>query len=349
LRGTFCIAMDLSALNKILAGQPAYRLKQVKQAIYLKLISDWDEVTTLPADLKRKLKAGCPLEVNATETASDSSRKALIKLADSAVIEAVLLENADGRYTVCVSSQVGCPLGCLFCATGQNGFERNLTAGEIAEQVIYFARQLKTEGKKIDNVVFMGMGEPLLNWPNVAEAINLINDKDGFGLAARSISISTCGLIEGLKNVTRYPLQINLAISLHAPNDELRRELMPISSSYKLSELFQQLKSYLKERGRKLMFEYVMIDGVNDDAEQANELIRLLEQLPKKLVMVNLIPYNPIISRSGAISRRFKASPMEQLKRFKMILNRSGIETTIRKSLGGDIAGACGQLAGRKK
>jgi 23S rRNA (adenine2503-C2)-methyltransferase len=144
-------------------------------------------------------------------------------------------------------------------------------------------------------------------------------------------------------------LQINLALSLHAPNDDLRRELMPIASSYSLAELFNQLKLYLKAKGRKLMFEYVMIDGVNDGNEQAKELVKLLEQLPKKLVMVNLIPYNPVISRSGAVSRRFRASPLEQLKRFKIILNRSGIETTIRRSLGGDIAGACGQLAGKKK
>ncbi|MFA6594179.1 MAG: 23S rRNA (adenine(2503)-C(2))-methyltransferase RlmN [Candidatus Buchananbacteria bacterium] len=341
--------MDLSALNKILANQPAYRLKQIKQAVYLKLIGDWDEATNLPAALKQKLKDDCPLGINATETASGLSRKALIKLSDGALIETVLLYNADGRYTVCVSSQVGCPLGCLFCATGQGGFERNLTTEEITEQVIYFARQLKLENKKIDNVVFMGMGEPLLNWQNVAAAIGLLNDKDGFGLAARSISVSTCGLIEGLKNIIHYPLQINLAISLHAPNDELRRELMPIASSYKLEELFHQLKLYLKEKGRKLMFEYVMIDGVNDSDQQAKELVELLEKLPKKLVMVNLIPYNPIITRSGAISRRFKASLPEQIKHFKAILNRSGIETTIRKSLGGDIAGACGQLAGKRK
>lgn len=341
--------MNLSALDKILASQPAYRKKQIRQAVYLQLISNWDEATTLPAELKQKLKEDCPLEISATETASDMSHKALIKLADDARIETVLIENADGRYTVCVSSQVGCPLGCLFCATGQNGFERNLTAEEIVEQVIYFARELKAEDKRVDNVVFMGMGEPLLNWENVAEAISLLNDKDGLGLAARSISVSTCGLIESLKNIIHFPLQINLAISLHAPTDELRRELMPISSSYKLEELFHQLKLYLKEKGRKLMFEYVMIDGVNDGDQQAKELVKLLEKLPKKLVMVNLIPYNPITTRSGVASRRFRASPMAQIKRFKAILNRSGIETTIRKSLGGEIAGACGQLAGKAR
>jgi 23S rRNA (adenine2503-C2)-methyltransferase len=269
------------------------------------------------------------------------TQKAAIRLADGEVTEAVLIKNADGRHTVCISSQIGCALGCVFCATGKMGFKRNLTALEMIEQVLVFSRRLKTAGDRVDNVVFMGMGEPFLNWLEVKKAIEILNDEESLNIAARSISISTCGLPEGIKELAKFPLQVNLAVSLHAPNDELRRELMPIANSFGFKELFAVLNSYLTAKGRKVMFEYVMIDGVNDDPVYAEELAkRLNEELPKKLSMVNLIPYNP--------TGNFRPSSPMVIKKFRDTLMRRGVETTVRESFGGKIGGACGQLAGRK-
>lgn len=329
------------AVKKILADQPAYRHKQVYQAIYQQLITDWAEALTLPKDLRARLAQEKPLEIKAEISADAETEKALIELEDGNKIESVLIRNADGRNTVCVSSQVGCAMGCSFCATGDNGFKRNLTADEIVGQAMLFARRLKKSGQRIDNVVFMGMGEPFLNWDNVAEAIKTFNDKDGLNIAARAISVSTCGITSGIRGLIKFPIQINLALSLHAPNDRLRQELMPIAKKYTIAAIFDALKDYLNEKNRKVMIEYLMIDGVNDSAKQADELADLLEQIPKHLLMVNLIPYNP--------TGKFQPSPESRIKGFKSALGRRGFEATIRESLGGALNGACGQLAGSKK
>lgn len=344
-RRGFCLdlsfTMDLRAIKSILADQPSYRHKQIHEALYQQLVSDWEEVLTLPKDLRARLAEEIPLAIDAVIVADGAAKKAAITLADGNVIETVLIKNADGRHTVCVSSQVGCALGCTFCATGSNGFKRNLTAEEISSQVLLFARQLKKNSERVDNIVFMGMGEPFLNWDNVAEAIKMFNDKDGLNIAARSISISTCGITSGIRALIKFPLQVNLAISLHAPTDRLRQEIMPIAKKYDLPTLFDAMMDYLNETNRKIMIEYLMIDGVNDSAVQADALADLLEEIPKHLLMVNLIQYNP--------TGKYQPSPMSKVKGFKSALGRRGFEATIRESLGGNIAGACGQLAGQKK
>jgi len=344
--GRAFVYMDITNLKKALTGQPAYRYKQVNLAIFGQLINSWAEATGLPKDLREKLQAECPLEIQAEVIADKRSEKAGIVLADGSIIESVLIKNSDGRNTVCVSSQVGCPLKCAFCATGQNGFRRNLTVDEIIMQVLFFARQLKLKEERVDNVVFMGMGEPFLNTENVLSAVKSLNDKEGLNIGARNISISTSGLPEGIHALTKFPLQINLAISLHAPNDNLRQTLMPIAKKYNLKSIWRALKDYLEIKNRKLMFEYIMIDGVNDSDKQAQELGELLLELPKHLLMVNLIPYN--LSLDSAGSSEFKPSKAGRIETFKKILFRRGIETTIRESLGSSISGACGQLAGKR-
>lgn len=331
--------MNLDNLNKILSDQPAYRYRQVREAIFRHLISDWEEAQNLPKSLREQLARECPLKIEAEELRDRRSTKAAMRLEDGNIIEAVLLNNNDGRHTVCVSSQVGCPIGCGFCATGKIGFKRNLTAEEIVAQVVYFARQLKAEGERVDNVVFMGMGEPFLNTDNVFKAIEILNDKEGISIGARSISISTVGIIEGIKKLAKFPLQVNLALSLHAPNDKLRDLLIPINKKYSIKRLWQALAIYLEETNRKVMIEYVMISGLNDSDKLAEELAKKIGELPKKLIMVNLIPYNP--------TGDYKASPPSKLEAFKSILGRSGIEAVVRESLGQGIAGACGQLAGK--
>lgn len=334
--------MDSLAIKKILADQPNYRHKQVQEAVYQQLISDWEEATVLPKDLRGRLAQEAPLEIKAEIIADGAIEKAALALADGNLIESVLIKNADGRNTVCVSSQVGCALGCAFCATGQNGYKRNLTAEEIVSQVLLFARRLKKSAARADNVVFMGMGEPFLNWDNVSEAIRILNDKDGLNIAARAISISTCGITAGIRALIKFPLQVNLALSLHAPNDKLRQELMPIAKKYPLKNIFDALKDYLNDKNRKAMIEYLMIDGVNDSASLADELADLLEDIPKHLLIINLIPFNPISAS------KFRPSPMNKIKGFKNSLGRRGYEATIRESLGGSLSGACGQLAGKK-
>lgn len=327
-------------LNNILADQPAYRKKQIREAVYKQLISNWDEALTLPKNLRDKLKQVMPLEISAEIVNDNKTRKAVITLNDGFKIESILITNRDEHYTVCVSSQVGCPMACTFCATGQMGFSRNLTTQEIVNQVLLFARELKKSGDRVNNVVFMGMGEPLLNWYNVLEAIKLINSSSGLEIGARSISISTCGMPEGIREIIEFPLQINLAISLHAPNDDLRSQLMPMASQYSIKEIWRELKNYLAVKKRKVMIEYIMIDNINDNELYAEELVGLVIELPKSLLMVNLIPYNP--------TGKYKVSSQNQIQKFKQVLKGHGIEVIVRESLGGEIFGACGQLANRK-
>lgn len=332
--------MNFEKLEEIMKTEPAYRWKQAKKAIFRDLIADWNEATVLPKNIREKLRQEVPLEIDAEILSSKDMKsvKACIKLQDGLSIEAVLMKHTDKRNTVCVSSQVGCPLGCLFCVTGEMGFQRNLTAPEIVEQVLFFARHLKKQAEKVTNIVFMGMGEPFLNWENVKKAIRVINDdQEGFGIGARKISISTAGITEGIENLAREFPQINLAISLHASRDKLRGELMPVDKKYPLSKILKTVNEYIEKTNRKVMFEYVMLKGVNDSQEQAKELAKLLK---KPLYMVNLIAYNP--------NGRFEPTPAEKIKKFKAILEAAGIFTTQRYRFGTDIEAACGQLAYRK-
>ena len=330
--------MNLEKLYKTLAGQPKYRVQQAKDVIFKKLASNWSEATNLSKDLKEKLNKECPLEINGQIFASKDSKttKALITLADALQIETVMLTHKDGRHTICVSTQVGCPLGCTFCATGKLGLKRNLEVGEILEQVLFFARALKKEKKRVSNVVFMGMGEPFLNYKNTIKAISYLNEDLGIG--ARHISVSTSGIIKGIEKLTSEKMQLNLAISLHAPNDKLRSELMPINRQFPLKDLLKAVDKYIAKTGRRVMFEYLMIKGINDSPSQAKQLAELMK---KPLHMVNLIPYNP--------TDVFLPSDKKIIDNFKNILEQEGIAVTQRYSFGQDIDAACGQLANKIK
>lgn len=332
--------MNLEKLEKIFADEPTYRVKQAREAVFSKLIENWDEATNLPGALREKLNEECPLKIDFKKFISDDGAtiKFLITLTDDFKIESVLMRHED-RNTVCVSSEVGCPLNCAFCATGKMGFKRNLLPGEIIEQVLCSARLLKKEKQKVDSVVFMGMGEPFLNYENVLAAIKILNDKEGLGIGARHISISTAGVVEGIRKLSKESMQINLAISLHAPNDKMRNKIMPAGKKYSIKKIMAAVGEYLEATSRKIMFEYLMIKNFNDRPEHARELAALLSQLPRHLIFVNLILYNP--------TGDFLPSKKEAIQKFKEILRRAGVSTTERYRFGRGVKGACGQLAGK--
>ncbi len=333
--------MDLNKLESALAREPQFRLRQARQAVYKDLITDWRENTTLPALLRERLNEECPLELKVELFGSEKSEslKLLLELEDGERVEAVLMKHADGRRTVCVSSQAGCPMGCRFCATGAYGFRRNLNASEIVMQALFFERWLHRHAEeRVSNIVFMGMGEPLLNYDAVMEAIRVFNDPEAFNIGARRISISTCGIIEGIEKLTHLPLQVNLAISLHAPSDELRSELMPVNRRYPLEKMMRAVERYARAQRREVMFEYLLIKDVNDREEDA---LRLAELMANELYVVNLIRYNP----TGA----FSPSDAESIRRFKQVLAERGVKVTQRYSFGQDIDAACGQLANRNR
>ncbi len=330
--------MDLSKLSEILKSEPKYRQQQVSQAVFIDLVTDWDEVKTLPQKLRTVLKNSCPLEIKAKifHSQDQKTSKALITLNDGNKIETVLMRHEGDRHTVCVSSQVGCPLACTFCATGRLGLKRNLNADEIVEQVLLWNRVLKQIGEKerVTNVVYMGMGEPFLNYTNVLKSIRWLNDKQGFNIGARKISVSTSGIVPKIKKFAEEKMQVNLALSLHAPTDELRSSLMPINTHFPLQEVMSAIDYYIKKTNRKVMCEYLMIDGVNDSLEQAKQLAKSLKD---KLVMVNLIAYNP--------TNAYRPAKAKNIKAFKDYLSQAGLEVSQRFTFGQDIKAACGQLA----
>ena len=332
--------MELSKLATVIKNEPKYRLKQINQAIYKDLIDDWDIVTGLPKTLRDKLKDQCSLAINAEIVSSDDQNtvKALITLNDNKLIETVLMRHGDGRNTVCVSCMVGCPMGCKFCATGEMSLTRNLTSTEIISQVLFWSRYLKDEGKRVGSVVFMGMGEPLLYYETTMQAVRILNDPEFFGIGARHISISTCGVIDGINKLANEDLSVNLAISLHAPTDEIRKKLMPIAENYTIKQLLDAVDNYINKTNRKVMFEYLMIDEINDFEDQAYELAELLKG---KLCFVNLIQYNP----TGV----FTPSSQNRIRKFKEALEKNGVTATVRYRFGQDIDGACGQLANKRK
>lgn len=333
--------MNLENLKSVLKNQPKFRYKQVDQAIYHDLIEKWEEATNLPLNLRKELEAECPLEIKAEISGRGDSIKALLTLRDGLKIETVLMKHKDERNTVCVSSQVGCPMGCLFCATGKIGFKRNLEASEIVEQVLFFSRFLNKTEEKVTNVVFMGMGEPFLNYENVIKAIRFMNSEEGFNLGARRFSISTAGVIPGIKNLAKEDLEVNLALSLHAVNNDLRSVVMPINKKYPIAKVMAAIDEYIEITRRRVMFEYVLINEVNDSPENARQLAGLLKG---KLGFVNLIPYNK--NKSIEI---LKPSTPERIKKFKEILEKEKVAVIQRQGFGQGIDAACGQLAGRKR
>jgi 23S rRNA (adenine2503-C2)-methyltransferase len=322
-------AVNLELLEETLAAEPAYRKRQVWEWV-ARGASSYGEMTNLPAGLRSRLEEHVPfssLELAAETLAKDRTLKALFRTADRKPVEAVLMRYRDGRRSVCVSSQSGCPLTCTFCATGQMQFGRNLTAGEILDQALHFRRI-----EPINHVVFMGMGEPMMNLDAVLEAGRRLPE---VGVTHRRTTISTVGWLPGLTRfVDEVEEPIRLALSLHAPTDALRSELMPVNDRYPLEDVLEECRRYVALRGRMVYVEYVMLQGVNDSVELAGALGRILDPTCFK---VNLIPYNPTGIYDG--------SSRETIERFKSVLFRARIPATVRLTRGRDIAAACGQLA----
>jgi len=330
--------MDIEKLKILLADEPPYRYRQAEKAVFKDMAGSWQDATMLPLKIRDMLDKEMPLGFN-FETVKSLDRatlKALIKLDDGLVIETVLLQHkgqSGPRNTVCVSSQVGCPMGCIFCRTAKAGYARNLTPSEIINQVLFFRYFLRPGKGRISNVVFMGMGEPLLNYENVIGAIRMLNDREIFDIGARKISISTCGIPGQIEKLASENLQVNLAVSLNAPDDELRDRLMPVNRKYPLEMLMDSVKRYIGGTNRRVMFEYIMIGGINDGADQAKELAALLKGI---LCFVNLIPFNGI--------GELKPPGKEDIRKFMAVLEKNGIAVTQRHSFGRDISAACGQL-----
>jgi 23S rRNA (adenine2503-C2)-methyltransferase len=307
------------------------RLQQILPRLWQRPVGSWGDVTDLPARLRSALNESFPLvrpSLAAHQVSRDGTEKFLWRLSDGETIESVLIPEGR-RRTLCVSSQVGCALGCVFCATGRMGFGRHMSAGEIVSQVRELI--LRDPAQRPTNIVFMGMGEPLLNWPAVDRALTILNDPDGFGVGARHITLSTVGILPNLAHFARRPEQFRLAVSLHAPTAELRRELMPIERKYALPDLLDALKAFR----RRVTLEYVLIAGKNDAPEAADQLARIARPLG---AMVNLLPLHP--GGAGGLS----PTPRRRMLDFARRLKRHGVEAVVRKSRGLDIAAACGQL-----
>ncbi len=327
--------MKYSKLKDVLQEEPGYRLSQAEHAIYKELIEDWAQATSLPIKLREELNKKIPLKIEARTQEKKDSVKAVVRLSDGYTVEAVLLKHGQ-RNTVCVSSQVGCGMACIFCHSGKLDFKRNLDAEEITAQVLYFSRLLKRPRQSVDNVVFMGMGEPFLNFENVISSIKILNSRDKFDISARKISVSTSGVVGRIKDFSHIGFQANLAVSLNAPNDALRSKIMPIDKKYPLKILMEAVNYYTRQTNRKVMFEYVLIDGLNDRPEHAKELAALLKG---KLCMVNLIPYNG--------DDIFKPASVSATAKFIQILRQRNIEVIQRQRFGKGIDAACGQLVYR--
>jgi 23S rRNA (adenine2503-C2)-methyltransferase len=322
-------------------GEPAYRADQLWKGMYEQLTNGPDEITVLPGQLRQRLLNDITFSrLTATDRMQSSDGetvKTLFTLPDGARIETVMM-HYDERETLCISSQAGCAMDCVFCATGQMGFKRNLSSGEIVEQVIYFARELAKKGKKVTNVVIMGMGEPFHNYDAVMAAINLMNDPRSMNLGARRFTISTVGIVPRIRKFASEKSQVNLAISLHAANDSLRSRLIPANRKYPLADLISACREYVEITGRRLTFEWALIAGVNDTAHDAQELAALAKGLN---CHVNVIPLNPTAQYPGAPTSSARALE------FKKILESAGIACTIRLRRGIDIQAGCGQLAAR--
>jgi len=329
-------------------GAPGYRARQVLHAIWHGLASTADDLRPLPASLRAALDEAFRIDtlVETQVRVSDGGRteKALHRLSDGALIESVLMHyparpGSRERHTVCISSQAGCAVGCPFCATGELGFSRDLETAEILDQVRFAARRLRADGRRLTNVVFMGMGEPLLNLDRVLEAVTALTDPDRFGLGARHITVSTSGVVPGIRRLTALGPQFTLAVSLHAARDPLRDVLVPLNRRWPVAEVVAAARDHARATGRRVSYEYTMISGVNDTDEDARALAELLRG---ELAHVNLIPMNPVAHTP------WTASPLPVIERFAARLRAAGIPVTIRRNRGVEIGAACGQLAAER-
>jgi len=334
------MGMTLEEIEEFIQGlgKERYRARQLFRWIYRKGATDFGVMTDLSKSFREELsriaRIGGVREVRRLVSEDRTAAKFLFRLEDGAYVESVLIRD-DDRRTVCLSSQVGCPLRCRFCATGQMGFHRNLTAGEIVGQLLHVRRVLWEDGEDLTNVVLMGMGEPLLNYDQVLKAVRLIRHEMGITLGARRITLSTAGVVPGIERLAEEGVPLGLAISLNATDDATRTELMPINRRYPIGVLIRAAKDFARTYKRRITFEYVLIHGVNDSLGDALRLADLLRGIPCK---INLIPYNPIPDAP------FRRPPMEQVLRFQEVLLSHHYTATLRDSRGRDIQAACGQL-----
>ncbi|MDO5337741.1 MAG: 23S rRNA (adenine(2503)-C(2))-methyltransferase RlmN [Eubacteriales bacterium] len=328
---------ELKALMRELGDKP-FRAAQLYSWMHERLCSSYDEMTNLPKSLRERLKREYPLTVleaaQVQTSRLDGTQKYLFCLEDGNVVESVLMRYKHGN-SVCISSQVGCKMGCRFCASTLDGWTRNLSPSEMLDQ-IYRIQALT--GERVSNVVVMGTGEPLDNYDSLLRFIHILTGEGGLHISQRNLTVSTCGLVPKMYELAKEKLQITLALSLHAPTDKKRRELMPIANRYSLDELMAACRHYFQETGRRITFEYSLVAGVNDREEEVQELISLIGDMHAH---VNLIPVNPIRERD------FKKSTRQAVENFKIKLEKCGINVTIRREMGSDIDGACGQLRKR--
>ncbi len=316
-------------------GHPAYRASQVYGWLHSRLAGSFEEITNLPKAMRKELAEAfrivslTPVEIKVSKI--DGTRKYLFALSDGTVIESVWMKYRHGN-SVCISSQAGCRMGCKFCASTLDGLERSLLPSEMLDQVYQIQKET---GERVSNVVVMGSGEPFDNYENLVRFIRLLSSREGLNISQRNITISTCGIVPGILRLAKEGLPVTLALSLHAPNDGIREKLMPIAKTYKLDQVLEACRAYFRETGRRVTYEYSLVKGVNDSLKDARALGALLK---KQQGHINLIPVNPIKERT------FRQSDQTSIQAFKNVLEKNGINVTIRREMGRDINGACGQL-----
>ncbi len=320
-------------------GEPAFRARQIWDWLYIKRVSSFEEMRNLPVAFRAQLAERFVFQsVKKLETKGvpGKTQKLLLNLADDEVIETVLIPTRT-RRTVCLSTQIGCKMACVFCASGQGGFRRSLMAGEMVEQVLLAAEEL---GGRVTNIVYMGIGEPFDNYDETIRSIRILNDPDGMGLGARKMTISTSGIIPGIQRLAEEEMQVELSVSLHAPENELRSMLMPVNRRYALDALIDACSAYTQKTNRIITFEYTLVDGLNDRLEHAHKLVDLLKKFPCR---INLIPLSPVEEFAG------RHANADAMKSFFQIVKNAGINATLRDSKGSALQAACGQLRAHRK
>lgn len=345
---TELLGMGISELEEFMVaiGEPAFRGRQIYKWIYTKAVNSFYEMSDLSRDLRNRLDEIAQVSIPRVlkqRASIDGTRKFLMELEDKKRVESVVIPHSqkkDSKYTLCISTQVGCPVGCAFCATGNSGFQRNLKAYEMVGQVLGSERELgkrlkSRENGLISNVVYMGMGEPMFNYDEVIKSIRILNDPKGINIGQRHITVSTSGDITGISRLAQENLQVTLAVSLHACNNELRDQLIPLNRKYPLEKLHLALEQYQQLTNRRVTFEYLLLQGVNDSLDDAQSLVKLVKPL---LANINLIPYNEVESLP------FTKPSSERVMQFYNYLDQAGVNVTIREEKGADIEAACGQL-----
>lgn len=325
-------------------GEPRFRAKQLLQAVIKEGKTSYDQIKSFPKKLQENLSSELPIlsikPILHVISSKKDTEKALFEISGGNRIEAVLMKYKDGRNSVCISSQSGCQMGCKFCATGTMKFGRNLTYEEIFDQVLYFHLKLKKTGEEISNIIYMGMGEPFMNYENVIKSARLINSENYLNIGARKITISTSGVVDGIEKFSQEKEQFNLAISLHAPDQSLREKIMPIARRWNLNVLIDSINNYINFTNRRVSYEYVMLKDINDTEVIAEKLAEISKN---KLIHVNIIPYN------NTDIEGISGTEKQKIYTFQKILQNRGVNATVRTTMGEDIAAACGQLANKNK